>query len=149
MTMMWSELFNKETEPSDKDISFFVDTPLWDELNEYLKETYNVKPKLSYSGCAMDKSAWKGWNIKYIKSSKSLCTLYPKEGYFLALLTVSEKDIEEADAIIPSCCDYVKNLYNNTEVSKNYGKMIGIEVTSEEILQDMKKLIAIRVKPKK
>lgn len=96
----------------------------------------------------MDGGAWKGWNVKYKKSGKSLCTLYPKQGFFLSLITIAEKDAVEADLLIPLCCDYVKALYNRAEFGKNYGKMLGIEVTNEEILRDMKELIALRVKPK-
>jgi hypothetical protein len=43
----------------------------------------------------------------------------------------------------------VKELYNVAEFGKNYGKMMGIEVTSDEILRDMKELMALRVGGKK
>ena len=87
-----------------------------------------------------------GWNVKYKKSGKSLCTLYPKHGYFLSLITISENNAVEADLLISHCCDYVKDLYNRVEFKNHYGKMMGIEVTSEDILRDMKELIALRVK---
>lgn len=147
--MLWNELFDKENEPSDSQISEFVATPLWNDLTGYLRQTYNIQPTLSYSGCAMDGGLWKGWNVKYKKSGKSLCTLYPKQGYYLSLITIAEKDAAEADFLIPLCCDYVKDLYSCAQFGKNYGKMLGMEVTSEEILRDMKNLIALRVKPRK
>ena len=56
-----------------------------------------VKPILSYSNCAMDKGIWKGWNVKYKKSGKALCTLYPKQGYFQALVVIGAK--ESADLL--------------------------------------------------
>jgi hypothetical protein len=84
--MQWNELFNKENEPTENQIKKFVATPLWDDLTSHLQETYNVKPKYSYSNCSMEKGFWKGWNVKFQKSSKSLCTLYPKQGYFMALI---------------------------------------------------------------
>ena len=144
----WSELYGKENEPSVEQIQVFVATHLWNDLAEYLQQTYNVKPKIEYSGCKMDKGAWKGWNIKYKKGGKSLCTLYPKQGYFLSLITISEKDAIEADLLIPFCTDYIQELYHNTQFGKNYGKMLGIEVTSNDVLSDMKKLMALRVKGK-
>jgi AraC family transcriptional regulator len=146
--MLWNDLFGKESTPSDGQIAEFISTPLWGDLAEYLRSTYNTQPKVEYSGCAMDGGAWKGWNVKYKKSGKSLCTLYPKQGYYLSLITIAERDAIEAELLIPLCCDYVKDLYNRAEFGKNYGKMLGIEVTSEEILRDMKELIALRVKPK-
>jgi AraC family transcriptional regulator len=60
---MWNELFDKGHEPTDNQIQEFVDTPLWDELAVYLKQTYNVQPKLFCSNCTMDKGLWKGWMV--------------------------------------------------------------------------------------
>ena len=145
----WSDLFGKENKPSDEQIQEFVTTPLWSDLADYLKQTYNVKPETEYSYCMMDKGAWKGWNVKYKKGGKSLCTLYPKRGYFLSLITIAEKDAAEADLIIPSCTDYVQELYRRTGFGKNYGKMLGIEVTSEDILRDMKEFMALRAGSRK
>lgn len=146
--MLWTEQFGKENEPANEQIEAFVATPLWRSLSEHLQQTYQTQPKLTYSGCTMDGGIWKGWNVKYVKSGKSLCTLYPKQGYFLSLITVSEKDAAEADLLIPLCCDYVKDAYNRAECGKNGGKMIGLEVTSEEILRDIKGLVALRIRPR-
>ncbi|MCL2699343.1 MAG: DUF3788 domain-containing protein, partial [Defluviitaleaceae bacterium] len=93
--MQWHELFNKEHEPSDNQIKEFVNTPLWDDLADSLRQTYNVKPKLSYSGCAMDSGMWKGWNIKYKKSGKPLCTAYPKQRYLLLLVPIGPREMND------------------------------------------------------
>ena len=143
--MVWSELYGKGNQPTFEQIQEYVSAPLWDELTDYLQQTYNIKPRIEYSGCIMDKGAWKGWNVKYKKSGKSLCTLYPKQGYFLSLITIAEKDATEADMIVSSCTDYIRAMYHNTEFGKNYGKMMGIEVTSEEILRDMNEFMALRI----
>jgi AraC family transcriptional regulator len=114
-------------------------------LADYLQETFKAKPKYEYSACAMDGGMWKGWNVKYKKNGKSLCTLYPKQGYFLSLVTISEKDAAEADLLLPLFGDYMRDLYNRIEYKNHYGKMMGVEVTSEEILRDMKEIMALRV----
>jgi len=89
--MLWYELFDKAHEPQDNEIREFVDTPLWDDLAKYLQQSYKVHPKLFHSGCSMDKGYWRGWNVKYQKSGKSLCSLYPKQGYFTALIPIEGK----------------------------------------------------------
>ena len=142
--MLWSELFDDGHEPSYNQIKEFVDTPLWDDLADCLQQAYNVKPKLFYSCCSMDKGLWKGWNIKYKKSGKALCSLYPKQGYFMALIAVRAKEIAEADLLIPLCDEYTQNLYSRTK-SGTVGKSLAVEVTSENILRDVKNLIALRV----
>ncbi len=141
--MEWNNLFNKENEPSNQEIKEFVDTPLYDDLDNYLRETYKVQPKLFYSSCSMDNGYWKGWNIKYKKSGKSLCTLYPKQGFFAALITVSAKQISEDDVLILLRSDYMKDLFVRTKAGTN-GKSLPIEVRNKNILRDVKTLIELR-----
>lgn len=142
--MLWSELFNSGHEPLDNEIRGFVHTPLWDNLADHLQQAYNAKPKLFYSCCSMDKGFWKGWNVKYKKSGKALCTLYPKQGYFIALVNVGVKEAPEADLLIPLCDEYTQDLYFQTK-SGTSGKSLAINVTNENILCDVKELIALRV----
>jgi len=87
--MLNYEIFNKENQPTEVEIKEFVGAgilTLFTDLDSHLREDYKVKPKFSYSNCAMDKNIWRGWNIKYQKSGKSLCTIYPQHGYFLVLI---------------------------------------------------------------
>ena len=143
--MEWSEAFGSEHQPEPGQVKEFVGTPLWDELADYLQQTYNVQPNVSYSCCAMDKGFWKGWNVKYKKSGKALCTLYPKKGYFVALVVMGAKELADADILIQFCDEYTQELYRQTEVSMG-GKWLAINVTSERILSDVKNLIGLRVK---
>ena len=142
--VLWNELYDGEHEPLDNQIEEFVDTPLWGDLAHYLQQRYAVKPKLSYSNCSMDKGFWKGWNVKYKKSGKALCTLYPKQGYFMALIPVGTKDMAEADLLYPFFDAYTQNLYHTTKTGA-VGKSLAVKVTSEDILRDVKSLIALRV----
>ena len=84
--MLNYEKFEKATQPTEAELKEFANTALFDELDSHLREVYKVKPKIAYSSCAMDNNIWRGWNIKYQKSGKSLCTVYPQEGYFLTLI---------------------------------------------------------------
>ena len=141
--MEWCELWSAEHEPTEKQITEFVGSPLWDELTHYLQETYNIRAKLSYSRCSMDKGAWKGWNVKYKKSGRALCTLYPKQGHFIALLNIGAKERSEADRLIPLCDKYTRELYNRTEAG-NLGKSLPMDVTNKKRMRDVKNLVALR-----
>ena len=145
--MQWHEMFNSEQEPSDTQIREFVKTPLWENLDNHLQQTYNVKPKLSYSKCQMQQGYWKGWNVKYKKSGKSLCTLYPKQGYILSLVSIGPREKTEAELLIPLCTEYTQNLFKQS-LSVNDTTSLAFEVENEEVLQDIKKLIAIRAAPR-
>ena len=145
--MEWNQLFDSAREPEIADITAYIGEGelLYTELRSYLESSYNVKPKASYSSC----SAQPGWNIKYQKSGKSLCTIYPMEGFFIVLVVIGAKEAAEAEAgvTLGAFTPYLQELYQNTPFSIG-GRWLMIRVTNPEILEDVKKLIALRVKPK-
>lgn len=141
--MQWSELFDREHKPLDYQIEEFTGTPLWEVLTTYLQQTYSVQPELFHSSCSMKNGFWKGWNVKYKKSGKSLCTLYPKQDYFIALIPVSAREMVEAELLIPLCEEYTQELYRQTKFGA-HGKSLPVAVTTEDILYDVKALIALR-----
>ena len=146
--MQWSESWGEGHEPSYSQIREFVDTPLWDDLANRLEQSYNIQPKLFYSGCSMQNGLWKGWNVKYKKSGKSLCTLYPMQGYFSALVVIGAKEMQEAEFTIVTCSDYMKSVFVNTQTWQGQ-KWLMIDIKDESTVCDIMKLIALRVKPKR
>lgn len=145
--MEWNHLFDSTLEPNDENVKEFIGAaePLWTELQAYLEETYHVLPKISYSKC----SAQTGWNVKYQKSGKSLCTLYPMEDFFIALVVVGVKEEAEVEAAMTmgAFSDYVRELYRRTSFSCG-GRWLMIRVTEQAVLDDVKRLISMRVRPK-
>jgi len=141
--MEWYKLYGENKEPSFKNIDKYINSELWVSLNEFIKEAYRISPILSYSSC----SGQPGWNIKYKKSGKSLCTLYPMEGFFIALVVIGNKEIPETEMILPSCSKYIQDLYKNTPFSLG-GKWLMINVKNKKILEDIETLVKIRVMPK-
>ncbi|HBF4262081.1 TPA: DUF3788 domain-containing protein [Clostridioides difficile] len=137
--MNWQDAFFQDTKPTFEQINEFINNPLWDKLNKTLVSTYNVEPKLEYSKCSMQR----GWNVKYKKRGKSLCTLYPQEGYFKALVIVNESNRIEVDLLINTCCDYIKKIYNKVNFF-NGSKWLMIQVDSLLVLNDMLELIKFR-----
>jgi len=144
--MKWSGLFNNTQIPSYKDIEQYIGegVPIWLDLLSYIEKSYQVQPKITFSKC----SAQPGWNIKYQKSGKSLCTLYPMEGYFIALVVVGAKEEPEVEMALETFTSYIQRLYRNTSFSCG-GRWLMVEVKNKVVLEDIKELIAIRVRPKK
>ncbi len=110
--MNWNMLYSKEKSPSMEQITDFINNPLWEEFNSRIQSAYQVKPRLEHSCCSMQA----GWNIKYKKGGKSLCTLYPMEGYFIALVVVGNHELSEAELLLPLCSEYVQTVFKNTKV---------------------------------
>jgi len=144
--LKWNDRFDSDNVPDIEDIRGFIGdrVVLWDDLTDHLRDSYKVEPDFDYSRC----SAQPGWNIKYKRSGKSLCTIYPMDGYFIALVVVGKR---EEETVKDYCNEglftpYVSELYKATVFSA-MGKWLMIKVTNREILEDVKKLVGIRIKP--
>ena len=137
--MDWNQLYGPDSAPTEEQISDYIHNALWPDINAYLCRAYGVEPFLSYSGC----SAQKGWNIKYRKAGRSLCTLYPMEGYFIALVLLGEKERMEAELALRHCSAYVREVYEKAG-SLNGSRWMMIDVADEAALADVKRLISIR-----
>lgn len=85
--MKWNMLYDRYNRPDPEDISKYVKNELWEKLNLFLKDTYKIRSEISYSRCSMQP----GWNLEYKKNGKSLCTLYPVSGFFIALVWLEKE----------------------------------------------------------
>ena len=100
--MLNYEMFSKEAEPTESEIRDFVGSEifvLFTELDTHLRESYKIKPKMAYSSCSMDNNIWRRWNIKYQKSGKSYCTIYPQQEYFMVLVPGKWFEVRDKDAL--------------------------------------------------
>ena len=137
--MDWSALYGPDVQPTEEMTRDYIGSPLWDTFHTRIRDAYQLQPISSYSKC----SAQPGWNVKYQKSGKSLCTLYPMEGYFIALVVMGAKEETEAGLLMPHATQYVRELYERTPFSCG-GRWLMLHVTNEAILEDVLRLIAIR-----
>jgi hypothetical protein len=142
--MNWNEIFDADHIPSSQDIKDYLGEAksIWDELTAYIEKTYQIKPQTTYSKC----SAQPGWNVKYKKRNKALCTLYPMQNYFIALVVVGTKEEDEVEATLEAgiFTSYLNKLYQKTAFSA-MGRWLMIEVKDREVLNDVRTLIGIRV----
>lgn len=70
------------------------------------------------------------------------------EGYFIALVVIGAKEEAEVEMAFGTFTPYVQNLYRKTSFSCG-GRWLMIEVRDKSVLNDIKSLLAIRVKPKR
>ncbi len=141
--MEWVQAFTQGRQPTPRETEEFISSPFWGELNEFLQQSYGVSPSYSYSTC----SGQPGWNVKYQKAGRSLCTLYPMAGYFIALVVIGGKEQLEAETLLPTCTEHVQKLFAG-EYHPSMGRWLMINVTSPEVLEDVKRLIQTRRKIK-
>lgn len=116
---------------------------LWQDLNQFIQSRYQATPRMEYSGCYLQK----GWNIKYKKAGKSLCTLYPAEDHFYILIVIKTEIAEMIKSISDKFEPAIIELIESARpLNGTYWLMI--KVDSKAILDDVKELLLIKNPPK-
>mgnify|MGYP005964780809 CR=1 FL=1 len=138
--MEWKEAFGPEKVPLPHEIADYVETPLWNELCTAVEGRWGVTPRYDYSQCSMAP----GWNVKYKKGGKALCTLYPHEGGFTCMVSVGPSLMPQAELLLPGLSPETAEIYRNTAESK-LGKWLWMEMTSPAIIHDALRLMELRM----
>lgn len=133
----WDKM-NPTQIPTLETIGSYVRNPLWEEVTNHLITTYQTNPSFEYSRCA-----WPGWNVKFKKSGKNLCTIYPFEGYLWILVVIGKKENPRFEEELPSMSPYLQNLYLETPEGMGQ-RWLKLELEDEDRLEDVRKCIAIR-----
>ena len=80
---------------------------LFDQLRTVLEEGYRVSPRIEYSRCSMEP----GWNIKYKKSGRALCTIYPRAGFFTCMISIGKREEAACQLLLPTLTPSVQQLH--------------------------------------
>lgn len=142
--MRWHEIYSANCQPDMKQIGEFVKSRYWNQLCSYVEKTYTTSPRIEYSRCSMQT----GWNVKYKKGSRAVCTLYPDDGFFICMVSIGAKEAPEAELVLKGCSAYLQELYAKSNPF-NGGRWLMIEVRDEETFCDAKEMIGVRMKNQK
>lgn len=129
--------------PSMEEMSTYIEgdaEEMWHEMIAYIEDNFKVKPNIVYSAC----SGKPGWNVKYKKSGKALCTLYPEKGFFIVLVVLGQDNRIIFDMDRSNYSKYVLEIYDKSAIF-NGTKWLMINVTDRKILEDVKRLIQTKV----
>ncbi len=126
--------------PSLEELCGYVRNPLFDRFCLEIKERFRCREKIEFSSCSWER----GWNIKFKKSGKNLCTLYPRESYFTVLVVIGAREKEAAELILPDCTDRLQEIYRQTkEGNGQRWLMVDIE-DDDEVYRDVLRFIELR-----
>lgn len=139
---MGIDIRRRDYEPSAQELATYLEgeaQAMWCDFTSYIETAFHAKPKLSYSVCA----GKPGWNMKYKKGAKALCTLYPDKGYFTALIVMGQREISYFDIVRVDYDEYIVGLYDASRLY-NGTKWLMIEVTNSRIYNSLKMLIDLK-----
>ncbi|MHA2362693.1 MAG: DUF3788 domain-containing protein [Candidatus Hodarchaeales archaeon] len=136
-------MINKEQEPTKQEILETIGqkSSLWLDLRKYLEENYDFLPEKIFYGKKY------GWTIRYRKSGKTLCSLFPEKDSYTVLITLGKKEVEKTNEIIETLNPEVKTLFKETKQLRD-GRWLWISVRKSSDIKSIKVLLKIKRKPK-
>lgn len=105
-----------------------------------IKEQFKCSEKVEFCSCSWEK----GWNIKFKKAGKTLCTIYPREGYFTVMVVIGRKEKDLAETLLADCTSVLKEINEQTKEG-NGQRWLMVEVEDGgSVYDDIFRLIKIR-----
>lgn len=128
--------------PTLKEVEEYVRNPVFHSFCAAVKETYKIEEKIEFSSCSLAA----GWNVKFKKAGRALCTIYPEESFFTVLVVVGAKEKPVVEDKLFEFSPEVQEIYHQTtEGNGQRWLMIPVE-DKGSVYDDVLRLIAIRRK---
>ncbi len=141
----FSRMTEKTHKPTEEEIVSFIGEQAkdaWLDIRQFLEDNYGLVPETVFYGAKY------GWTIRYRKSGKTLCSLFPEKGGFTVLIVLGKKEAEKAFLIRDELSSKIRKLLGDTEQLHD-GRWLWIRLLTANDTDDVKKLLQIKRKPKK
>lgn len=134
------DLQNRDFCPDLDEIGIYIKNPVFQKFCTEIKTKYSCKEKIEFSSCTMER----GWNVKFKKSGRTLCTIYPRELFFTVMVVIGQKEKETVTSILPDCSERLQEIYHQTKEG-NGQRWLMIDLEDQDSLyDDVLKLVEIR-----
>ena len=134
------DIHNKNYIPALEEMVEYINNPVFLLFCNDVKTKYNCKEQIEFSSCCWEY----GWNVKFKKSGKTLCTIYPRENYFTVLVVVGKKEKDAVKAILQEFNPILRDIYCQTK-DGNGQRWLMIDLEDKEnMYSDIFRLIDIR-----
>lgn len=96
--------------PTLEEIGEYVRNQVFMEFCSEIKDAYQCAVKIEFSSCSIEP----GWNVKFKKAGKTLCTVYPREGYVTVMVVAGRREKASVEAALPECTAALRDIYRQT-----------------------------------
>lgn len=129
--------------PTEEELLSIMDEEkfkIWSEINGFIEKNYNVE-------FMWDKGGKTGiYELKYRKSGKTLCALYPRQLGLRILIIFGKAEREKFENSRNEFSQCMNDFYENTHQYHD-GKWLYLDLINDELIEDIKKLLLIKKKP--
>lgn len=139
-----SRLLDKNHRPSEEEIRLAAGEEAyaaWNDIKQYLDRHYDFTPELIFGGANY------GWTVRYRKSGKTLCALYPEQGAFTILVILGKEEVKKVMLLAEELSEDMMTVITDTEQLHD-GRWLWLRVYSVSQINDIKVLLKAKRKPK-
>ena len=130
------------TEPDMLDFMGKKASVRWTKLRVFLAENYDITPETIFYGKKF------GWTIRYRKSGRTLCSLFPEKGGFTFHIVLGKKEADKFKEMREEWSPEIRDLFDNTQQLHD-GRWLWINQPEVGNLGDLERLLKIKRRPKK
>ena len=141
--MAYERMIDGEHQPTEQEILKTIGKKAaWGRLKQFIEGNYDFAPELVFSGQKY------GWTIRYRRSGKTSCSLFPEKGAFTVLIVLGKDEAEKALSMLNDFSPSMRKLVKNAE-QKRDGRWLWIRVMTSADADDVKELLKVKRKPKR
>ncbi len=109
--MSFERMLNREHIPGRDDIADYLGKDVmeaWDDIVSFIEANYNFTPETAFGGKKY------GWETRYRRSGRSLCTLYPeKDAFTIQIVIQAMSTLQQAKLHITHINSAFASLYRD------------------------------------
>ena len=141
--MSYERMLDGEHQPTEQEILKTIGKKTaWRRLRQFIEGNYDFAPELVYYGQKY------GWTIRYRKSGRTFCSLFPEKGAFTVLIVLGK---DEAEKVLSNLSQFSPSMRKQIEGAeqKRDGRWLWIRVLTLDDAADVEELLKVKRRPKK
>lgn len=132
-----------EKVPTEEELNQLMEEDVfktWCAINNFIKDNYDMD-------MLWDNGGKTGvFELKYRKSGKTFCALYPREKGMRVLIILGKNEREKFETSRKDFSEYINNFYDNTRQYHD-GKWLYLDIINNTVIADIERLLFIKKKP--
>ncbi len=132
-----------EKVPTEEELNQLMEEDVfktWCSINNFIKDNYDMD-------MLWDNGGKTGvFELKYRKSGKTFCALYPREKGMKVLIILGKNEREKFKTSRKDFSEYINNFYDNTRQYHD-GKWLYLDAINNTVIADIERLLFIKKKP--
>ncbi len=142
-----NRLTDKTCKPTEQQIQEFIGPAGVQRLEKFevsLDQHYALKRELRFPFGKQD-----GWGYRYAHKKSLLCYVFFEEGGIACTLSINDKGAPKVEAMLDQLQPHIQALWQNRYPCGKQGGWLHPKIKTDEDLNDILALLAIKVSPKK